>query len=226
MIVQVFPSNPQPANAEIVGVVHDIRHYGLRESAGPAVYIPITEMEPPWSPTIAIKLQRDLASASRDIQRAVRQIDPRLGVDKLQTMDQRIDAYLEREHLLSTIAGLFGTIALLLASVGLYGVMSYAVARRTKEFGLRMALGAQRRRVLDMILLDGIGVAAIGVAIGVPVAIALTRLVAALLFAVKPSDVGSLAIPIVVMLTTSFIAVILPGWRATRVDPMVALRDE
>ena len=104
-------------------------------------------------------------------------------------MDQHINAYLEKERLLATIASLFSGIALLLAAVGLYGVMSYAVARRTNEIGLRMALGAQRRQVLDMILTDGAGVAVLGVAIGVPAASALSRVLSSVLFDVK-ADLG------------------------------------
>jgi predicted permease len=226
MKIQPFPRSPEPVFAEIVGVVRDIRHAGLREQAGPAIYLPITEMEPPWGRTFEGRLGKDLTTASREIQQAVAGIDPRLKLDDFQTMDQRINAYLEKERLLATIASLFSGIALLLAAVGLYGVMSYAVARRTNEIGLRMALGAQRRQVLDMILADGAGVAALGVAIGVPAAIALSRVLSSLLFDVKAGDAGSLIGPVAVMLCVVMIAVLLPAWRATRVDPMVALRYE
>ncbi len=226
MKIQPFPRSPEPVFAEIVGVVRDIRHSGLREQAGPAIYLPITEMEPPWGRTFEVRLGKDLTTASREIQQAVEGIDPRLKLDDFQTMDQRINAYLEKERLLATIASLFGGIALLLAAVGLYGVMSYAVARRTNEIGLRMALGAQRRQVLDMILADGASVAVLGVAIGVPAAIALSRVLSSLLFDVKAGDAGSLIAPVAVMLCVAMIAVWLPAWRATRVDPMIALRYE
>jgi predicted permease len=226
MMIQPFPRSKEPVIARIVGVARNIRHYGLRESVGPALYLPISEMEPPWTPTVELLLQRDLAGASRDIQRAVTGINPAFGVENLQTMDQKINANLEKERMLATVAGLFSSIALLLAAVGLYGVMSYSVARRTKEFGLRMALGAQRRRVLDMILRDGVGVAVCGVALGIPLALALSRLLSSLLFDVKPSDAGSLVTPLAIMLTTAVVAVLVPAWRATRVDPMVALREE
>jgi predicted permease len=226
MKIQPFPRSPEPVFAEIVGVVRDIRHAGLREQAGPAIYLPITEMEPPWGRTFEVRLGKDLTTASREMQQVVAGIDPRLKLEDFQTMDQRINAYLEKERLLATIAGLFSGIALLLAAVGLYGVMSYAVARRTNEIGLRMALGAQRRQVLDMILTDGASVAALGVAIGIPSAIALSRLLSSLLFDVKAGDVGSLIAPVTVMLCVAMIAVLLPAWRATRVDPMIALRYE
>jgi predicted permease len=226
MKIQPFPRSPTPVIAEVVGVAHDIRHYGLREQAGPAIYFPIAEMDPPWAPTFEVRYSKGLASASREIERVVAQVDPRLHAGSIQTMDQRINAYLEKERMLATIASLFGFLALLLAAVGLYGVMAYAVTRRTKEIGLRIALGARRRQVLDMILMDGAVVAFAGVALGVPAALALSRFLSSLLFAVKPGDVGSLAAPLAIMLGVASIAVLLPAWRATQVDPMVALRDE
>ncbi len=172
--IQPFPRSPQPVIADIVGVVRNVRHYGLRDQAGPAIYLPITEME----------------------------------------------------RMLATVASLFGFVALLLAGVGLFGVMAYAVTRRTKEIGLRMALGAQRRQVLDMILVDGAVVAMAGVALGVPAALALSRYLSSVLFGVKPSDAGSLLTPLAVLLTVAIAAVLIPAWRAARVDPMTALRDE
>lgn len=224
--IQPFPQSSKPVIAEIVGVARDIRHFGLREKPTPALYLPMSEMDAPWAPTVEVRLGKDLGAAAREFQRALAGIDPRLGIADLQTMDQAINAYLEKERLLAAIGGLFSSVALVLAAVGLYGVMSYAVARRTKEFGLRMALGAQRRQVLDMILVDGAGVALLGVALGVPAAMALSQLLASLLFDVKASDAGSMAAPMLVMLATAMIAVLLPAWRATRVDPMVALRSE
>ncbi|HYL76250.1 MAG TPA: ABC transporter permease [Bryobacteraceae bacterium] len=224
--IQPFPQSSTPVVAEIVGVARDIRHFGLREKPTPALYLPMSEMDAPWAPTVEIRLSKDLGAVAREFQRALAEIDPRLGIVDLQTMDQAINTYLEKERLLATIGGLFSSVALVLAAVGLYGVMSYAVARRTKEFGLRMALGAQRRQVLDMIFRDGVGVALLGVALGVPAAMALSRFLASLLFDVKAGDVGSLFAPMVVMLGTAMIAVLLPAWRATRVDPMVALREE
>jgi len=226
MKIQPFPRASEPILAEIVGVVRDIRHAGLREPARPAIYLPITQMEPPWGRTFEVRLGKDLTTASREMQQAVAGIDARLKLEDFQTMDQQINAYLEKERLLATIASLFSGIALLLAAVGLYGVMSYAVARRTNEIGLRMALGARRRQVLDMIVADGASVAALGVAIGIPAAIALSRLLSSLLFDVKAGDAGSLVAPVVVMLCAALIAVLLPAWRATRVDPMIALRYE
>ncbi len=226
MKIQPFPHSPEPVFAEIVGVARDIRHFGLREKAAPAIYFPISEMEPPWAPTFEVRLAKDLARASREIGQAVAGIDPQLKVVDIETMDQRINAYLAKERMLATIASLFGTLALLLAAVGLYGVMAYAVTRRTKEIGLRMALGAERRKVLDMILLDGAGVAIAGVALGIPAAMALSRLLSTILFDVNPSDVSSLAVPFMIMLGAAMVAVLFPAWRATRVDPMVALREE
>ena len=180
MKLQPFPRAKEPTIAEIIGVVPDIRHFGLRESVGPAVYFPITQMDPPWAPSFEVRYSRDLTTASREIEQTVAQLDPRLHALDIQTLDQQINAYLEKERMLATVASLFGAIALLLAAVGLYGVMAYAVTRRTKEIGLRMALGARRSEVLDMILKDGAAVAFAGVALGVPAAVALSRLLSSL----------------------------------------------
>jgi predicted permease len=226
MKIQPFRRSPTPVIAEIVGVAPNIRHYGLRGQASPAIYFPITEMDPVWAPTFEMRYSKDLASASREIQRAAIQMDPRLRATGIRTMDQQINAYLAKERMLATIASLFGFLALLLAAVGLYGVMAYAVTRRTKEIGLRMALGARRRQVLDMILMDGAVVAFAGVGLGVPAALALSRYLSSLLFDVRPGDVGSLAAPLTILLGVAAIAVLLPALRATRVDPMAALRDE
>ncbi len=226
MKIQPFRRSPTPVIAEIVGVAPNIRHYGLRDPASPAIYFPITEMEPVWAPTFEVRYSKDLASASREIQRAAERVDPRLRATGIQTMDQRINTYLAKERMLATIATLFGFLALVLAAVGLYGVMAHAVTRRTKEIGLRMALGARRSQVLDMILADGAVVAFAGVALGIPAALALSRFLSSLLFDVKPGDVGSLAAPLAIMLGLAITAVLLPAWRATRVDPMAALRDE
>ena len=226
MRIQPFPRSPEPVIAQIVGVVRDIRHAGLRERAGPAIYLPITEMQPPWGSTFEVRLGKDLASASREIQGTMAGIDPRLKVEDLQTLDQTINAYLVKERMLANIASLFSSIALLLAAVGLYGVMAYAVARRANEFGIRMALGAQRRQVLEMILADGVSVALLGVALEVPVALELSSLLSPLMFDRKASVAGSLLSSALIMLAVAAIAVLVPVWRATRVDPMVALRDE
>lgn len=226
MKIQPFPRSPTKVIAEIVGVVRDVRHYGLREPAGPTIYFPITEMDPPWAPTIELRYSKDLATASKEIDRAVAQTDPRARTIDIRTLDQQINAYLDKERMLAAVASLFGLVALLLAAVGLYGVMAYAVTRRTKEIGLRMALGARRRQVLDMILLDGVWVALAGVALGVPAALALSRFLSSLLFDVKAGQTGSLAAPTGIMLGVAALAVLAPAWRASRVDPMVALRHE
>jgi ABC-type antimicrobial peptide transport system permease subunit len=189
--------------------------------------VPMRQLDTFCPPNAIPRLQaKDLTSASRDIDRALAKVDPRLRALDILTLDQRINAYLEKERMLATIASLFGFIALLLAAVGLYGVMAYAVTRRTKEIGLRMALGARRRQVLDMILVDGAAVAFAGVALGVPAALGLSRVLSSLLSDVKPRDAGSLAVPLAIMLGVAALAVLLPAWRAARVDPMVALRDE
>jgi putative ABC transport system permease protein len=153
-------------------------------------------------------------------------MDPDLPLAAIQSMDQIVSESIAQPRLIAGMVGAFAASALLLAAVGLYGVMAYSVTRRTKEIGLRMALGAERRQVLDMILMEGAGVAMAGIALGVPAALVLSRLLTSLLFDVRPSDASSLVAPLAIMLGAAIVAVLLPAWRAARVEPMAALRDE
>ena len=131
-----------------------------------------------------------------------------------------------RERLLATLSGFFGALALILASIGLYGILSYGVASRTKEIGIRMALGAQSREVLKLVLREALVLVLIGVAVGLPVVFALARFASALLFGLAATDPLSLALAVLLMFAVTLIAGYLPARRATRVDPLVALRYE
>ena len=127
---------------------------------------------------------------------------------------------------MATLLIFFGVLALCLASIGLYGTISYAVERRTKELGIRMALGAQRKQILWMVLREALLLVAKGVAIGIPIALVATRLIASLLFGVKTTDLATFSIAVLLLLATAFLASYLPARRATKVDPIVALRTD
>jgi ABC-type antimicrobial peptide transport system permease subunit len=156
----------------------------------------------------------------------VREIDPQLQVVELQTMSEAVNETLVQERFVAQLGGAFSLFALLLACVGLYGVMSYAVARRTNEIGVRMALGAQRRDVVWLVMREVSLLVALGVGAGLTAAMATTRLVSALLFEVRPNDPMTIALATLLMIGVAALAGYLPARRAARVDPMIALRRE
>jgi putative ABC transport system permease protein len=156
---------------------------------------------------------------------AVRSLDPQLPL-KFRTLDQVFSSSLDQHRFSLVIFGVFGTAALLLAAMGIYGVTSYAVAQRRQEIGIRMALGAQMSDVLKLVLKNGMSLAFIGAAVGVAGAVATTRVMSSLLFGVTPTDFATFAAVVVVLVLVAFVACYIPARRATKVDPLVALRYE
>jgi ABC-type antimicrobial peptide transport system permease subunit len=166
------------------------------------------------------------AAAIGAIREAVRQIDPNLPLMDVATQDEEIDKNLQQERVFAQAYAMFGGLAMLLASVGLFGLMSYSVARRTNEIGIRMALGARAGDVLRLVMSESMRLVAIGVAIGLAVAMAAGRLVSSLLFGLGATDAITILVATVVMVTVSALAGYLPARRASRVDPLVALHYE
>jgi putative ABC transport system permease protein len=153
-------------------------------------------------------------------------VNPALRVTEVTLQSTRIDNTLLRERLLALLAGFFALVAMVLAAVGLYGVLSYSVLRRTKEIGIRIALGARQARVVQLVVSDIYLVIVVGLAGGIAGGFALSRYVSTLLFEVRPSDFPSLALPLICLIAVSGLAALAPAMRAVRVDPMVALREE
>jgi ABC-type lipoprotein release transport system permease subunit len=206
----------------------DVRRCNLRsvrEAAPPTMYEPYTQT-PLGGMAFEIRTAGEPASAVGAIREAVRQVDPNVPLMNVSTQMEQIEARFSQELLFAQAYALFGGLALLVAAVGLFGVMSYSVARRANEIGVRMALGAQRLDVVRMIMRESTLLVAAGVVIGVGAALASSRLVAALLFGVRPTDARTIALAVVVLLGVSTLAGYLPARRAARVDPMVALRAE
>jgi len=158
--------------------------------------------------------------------REILAFDPLIPIGSIKTMDSLIDGTLRQERLIAQLSTVFGGLALLLAAIGLYGVLSYAVAQRTGEIGIRMALGAQRGSVIGMVLRETGVLIAVGLAAGVPASLACARLVQSKFYGLKPADPLTLACALGVMLAVAAIAGYLPARRASRVDPLVALRHE
>ncbi|HEX6964159.1 MAG TPA: FtsX-like permease family protein, partial [Gemmatimonadaceae bacterium] len=210
----------------IIGVAKEFRHYRLPQPMGPAIYLPQLA-SPSASQTLVLRTSLPdpmaLAPAVREV---LKELDPDVPAFQLQTLEQAVSRSLWRQRLQGQVLGTFATLALLLAAVGIYGVISYAVAQRTRELGVRMALGATRRQVLGLVLGQGLRLAAAGVAIGIVAALALSRVVASLLYGVSATDLATFAGVPVALALIAMLATLVPARRATRVDPVVAMRTE
>ncbi|MEK6301916.1 MAG: ABC transporter permease [Acidobacteriota bacterium] len=211
---------------EIVGLVKDTKYQDLRRDFPPIAYLAVSQGQ--FESQFEQVLIRSNSAASdlvSPVKAAVEEINPKIGVD-FEVMETGIWESLLRERLMATLSGFFGFLAALLAAIGLYGVISYGVAGRTREIGIRMALGAERRDVLWLILREALMLVLIGVAVGLPAVLAATRFVSSLLFGLEPADPVALSGAVLLMLLVAAVAGYIPARRATKVDPMVALRCE
>jgi predicted permease len=214
------------APLEIVGVVADSKYYSLREPGEPTVYLFSIASSEPIGLTLSVRTAGDPLTVSDALRRDVQSIAAAVPVARVRTLASQVDRSIGTERLVARLVTAFAVLALVLASVGLYGVLGYSVARRTSEIGLRLALGATRAAVLRSVLRESWTVVGIGSAVGVPAAIALSRLLATLLYGVSPWDAAVLAGAVASMFVAATVAAILPAWRASRVEPLVALRHE
>jgi putative ABC transport system permease protein len=212
--------------AEIIGVVRDAKFTNLREQPPRTFYLYYFQTPIPFNLTIQLRTVGDPAPYAATIQRLVREIDPQLQVVGLQTMSEAVNETLVQERFVAQVAGAFSLFALLLACIGLYGVMSYAVTRRTNEIGVRMALGAQGKDVVWLVMREVMLLVAVGACIGLAAAMATTRLVSTLLFGLEPNDPTTIAMATLLMIGVAALAGYLPARRAAQVDPMIALRHE
>jgi len=207
----------------IVGVVKDVRNRSLDSEVGYSTYQPFAQ-QPRTRMEFALRTTGNPETLLASAQREIRRIEPAAIIDEVQTMSQRIDDTLSPRRLNLVLFGLFSTLALVLAAIGLYGVVAYAAAQRTREFGIRMALGAGRTNVLWLVLGQGLKLALIGVAIGLASAMALTHLLTKLLFGVDPTDPLTITAVATLLAVVATLACWLPARRATRIEPMEALR--
>ena len=210
---------------EIVGILRDAKYNSVRDAAVPTKYIPYLQNSQ-GNATFEVRTAGNPLAAVPAIRDAVRQVDPALPLIDVTTQLEEVERRFLQEKVFAQAYTLFGGLALVVASVGLFGVMSYSVARRTNEIGIRMALGAGRHDVLRLVMREAMILVAAGVAIGVGGAIAASRLVSTLLFGLAPTDPMTMAGAMTVMALVSALAGYLPARRASQVDPMVALRDE
>jgi putative ABC transport system permease protein len=211
--------------SEIVGVVSDIRHRSLNAEPKPAYYVPQAQV--PFSEmTVMLKTTNDPHALVTSVTREVQSLDADVPVFNIKTMDEYMSASVAQPRFNTTLLSIFAAVALVLTVIGLYGVMSYAVAQRTNEIGIRMALGAQAGNVLALIVKDGVKMVGVGLVIGLAGAFALTRLLSSLLFGVTTRDPATFLAIAVLLSVVAMLACYVPAWRATRVDPLEALRCE
>jgi putative ABC transport system permease protein len=208
---------------EIVGVVGDIRMTSLESAAGPAVYVPHTQLAIGMM-TFVARTGLEPTSLVAGIGQAVRGLDPELPLADVRTMEEVVDQTLARPRVIAVLLSVFAVIALVLAGVGVYGVMAFSVAERTHEIGVRMALGATPKAVLRLVVAQAVRLVAIGVATGLAAAIALGKVLEALLFDTDARDPWTLAATAAVLMLVAVAAATVPARRGTRIAPVQALR--
>ena len=212
---------------EVIGVARDVPYANLKDEPQNAIYMTFLhaptgrgEME------LLVRAARDGANVPAQLRREIAAMDPYLPAFVVRTLATVVDEALMRERLMALLSTGFGALAALLAAIGLYGVVAYSVSRRSQEIGVRMALGALPRRVMGLVLRETLALVALGIACGLPVALAATRLLAGFLYGVKPGDPMVLTASVGLLLATAAIAGLIPARRAARIDPVVVLRDE
>jgi putative ABC transport system permease protein len=219
---------------QIVGVVGDVRESGLRDSGQPVMYVPQGQVSDPLTQLAnsvipmswAIRTSSDPSALTSAIQREILAVDGQLPVSKIRTMEQVVSESTARQNFNMLLLSIFAGLALLLAAIGIYGLMSYTVEQRTQEIGIRMALGAGRTDMLKLIVRQGMLLAGIGVLIGLAAAFGLTRVLASLLFGVKTTDPLTYAAVALILTSVALLACYVPARRATKIDPLIALRYE
>src|SRR5262245_567416 len=214
-----------PPWREIIGVVGAVRHGGPGKEPRPEFFLPHTQM-PFLSLTTVVRVAGDPLAIVGAVRNEVRALDGELPVDRVKTLDQYLTESVAQPRFNTLLLALFAGVAMTLTTVGLYGVMAYSISARTREIGVRVALGARRHDVLRLVISQGMKLTLIGVAIGLVAALALTRLMAGLLFGVAPTDPATFALIALLLAGVALLACYIPARRATKVDPMVALRYE
>jgi predicted permease len=221
-----FGATTGEGKIEIVGVVRDTKNERLRKAVTPTVYIPYKQAEDREGMAFKVRTMNETKGAVAAIREAVQSIDTNLPLFDVRTQVEQINRSLVQERLFATLSSFFGLLALLLALIGLYGIMSYSVARRTHEIGIRMALGAQPGNVRRMVMRETLLMVLIGLVVGLPVAVASTRVVSSMLFGLAPTDPTTIIVAILFLVGVSVMAGYLPARKASKLDPLLALRYE
>ncbi len=214
----------EPIDIEIVGVVKDSKTIRVRDDVAQCMYFPYQQDERLSLMTFYARTVQRPEEMARSLRRVVRELDPSLPVFELKSVQQQVSESLFIDRMIAMLSASFGLLATLLAAVGLYGIAAYSVVRRTREIGIRVALGATRRDVLQLVMREVALMTVLGIAIGLPAALALSRVVRSALFGLTPYDPLALTIATALLIFVTLLSGLLPARRATKVDPLVALK--
>lgn len=219
-------SDHEKYNITIVGVVGDVRHQNMHDTPRGTIYRPYLQLTNPTGMQMYVLTGQQPESVESAIRDRIHRLDPKLVVDSMRTMDEQVDISVSNQRVLATLAASFSALALLMTAVGLYGVLAFATAQRTREIGVRMALGAQRSSVVALVMREMALTAVIGVAVALPAAFGLSRLLVSQLYGVQPGDPVTLVACILISALMVALAAAIPARRAASIDPMHALRSE
>lgn len=215
---------PNFQNFEIVGVAGDARILDLRDAAPPVIYFSCLQNAAPWG-SLYIRTKENPEAMARAIGHEIDSLGHEYPL-RTATLDQMVSRFLVNERIIAALSSFFAALVLLLASIGLYGLMSYRVMRRTREIGVRVALGAQQGSVRWIILRETLALALFGIAIGIPAGLTASRLIASMLFGLSSNDLSTIVMACLLLLAVAFFAGCLPARKASSIDPMIALRTE
>ncbi|MCH9014568.1 MAG: ABC transporter permease [Gemmatimonadetes bacterium] len=222
--------NPDPQPMEIIGVIGDVKNEGIKEDVRSTFLFPLANpsFASGWRRhmTLYVRTNADPAAMIPTVREAVAEVDPALPVTKIKTLDTVVSATVAGPRFVTILLGLFAGLALLLAAIGIYGVVSYSVAQRTQELGVRMALGAGQGTILRLVMKQGVGLAVVGVLAGSAAAFLMTRLLSGILWGVSATDPLTFATVSLFLIVVAALATYVPAWRASRIDPMECLRQE
>jgi predicted permease len=225
---QVGPGSTRYPASVIVGIVADVKHLSLRDEPTPEMYVPYTQR--PWpsmlTMQVALRVKGEPGSAMAAAREALHSLDPDLPIGKAATLASLVDSSMTRPRFSMLLVSAFGLLAVILASIGMYGLVSYSVTQRTREIGIRMALGAERRSVFRMVLGQGARLAGLGIAIGLAAAFPATQLLASQLYGVDAADPATFGAVAMLLLVIALLACYIPARQAMQVEPTEALRHE
>jgi predicted permease len=222
-----FIGDPKDGNdREVIGIAKDVKFGSLQENVDTLDYIPYTQYSNYFLNDFEVRYSGDFGAIAAAVQRTIHDIDHNLPISNVTTLDEQVARSYTDERVVAQLSTFFGLLAVFLSAIGIYGLMSYVVTRRTNEIGIRMALGAERMHVRWLVMREILILVSVGIVIGVPAAVLSSKLVASMLFGLSGDDPFSLLAAVVVMLLIAVLAGYLPARRASRIDPMVALRYE